>query len=67
MAPQKWKMIQVYQCPCGYEYEPEKGDPGTGWVPGTPFEKLPEAGTCPNCQRARVHFREKKYSVPVKE
>ncbi|MCU0578638.1 MAG: rubredoxin [Desulfobacterota bacterium] len=67
MAPQKWKMIQIYQCPCGYEYDPEKGDPQAGWGPGTHFDTLPEAGTCPNCQRARVHFREKKYSVPLTE
>ena len=60
-------MVHVYQCPCGYEYEPEKGDSQQGWVPGTPYEDLPEACTCPNCQRAKVHFREKKYSVPVGE
>jgi rubredoxin len=67
MAPRKWKVIRVYQCPCGYEYEPEKGDLETGWDPGTPFDQLPEAGTCPHCQRAKIHFREKKYSVAAEE
>jgi rubredoxin len=67
MPSKKWKMIQVYQCPCGYEYEPGKGDVKQGWAPGTPYADLPEACTCPNCQRAKVHFREKKYSVAVEE
>jgi rubredoxin len=67
MPSRKWKMIRVYQCPCGYEYEPEQGDPRQGWEPGTPYNDLPEACTCPNCQRAKVHFREKKYSVAVEE
>jgi len=31
-----------YQCgPCGYVYDPEKGDPDSGIVPGTAFEDLP--------------------------
>ena len=67
MTPKKWKLVQLYQCPCGYEYEPEKGDPQRGWAPGMPYADLPEGGTCPNCQRAKVNFREKKYSVPVEE
>jgi rubredoxin len=67
MAATKWKNVHLYQCPCGYEYEPEKGDAEKGWHPGTSFEELPEFCTCPSCQRAKVHFREKKYSVPVYE
>lgn len=67
MTSKKWRTIQAFQCPCGYEYEPVKGDSGQGWGPGTPYEDLPEFGTCPNCQRAKIHFRKKEYSVPAEE
>ena len=31
-----------YKCGvCGYEYDPEKGDPSQGIYPGTPFDELP--------------------------
>lgn len=65
MSAKEWKKVHIYQCPCGYAYEPETGDPDAGWEAGTPFEALPEQLTCPRCQRARVHFREKKFSRPV--
>ena len=67
MSPEKWKKVTCYNCPCGYSYDPEKGCKEGGWDPGTCFEDLPEQLTCPRCQRARVHFREKKFSVPVSE
>lgn len=39
-----------YQCgPCGYIYDPEKGDPDSGIAPGTPFEALPDDWCCPLC------------------
>jgi len=62
----KYRKVHLYQCPCGYAYEPEKGDPEATWEPGTAFEDLPEELTCPRCQRARAHFREKRFSEPVK-
>ena len=34
---------------CGYEYDPEKGDPEVGIEPGTSFEALPEDWICPEC------------------
>jgi len=34
---------------CGYEYDPEKGDPEAGIEPGTSFEALPEDWICPEC------------------
>jgi rubredoxin len=40
----KWKCMA-----CGYIYDPEKGDPGAGVKPGTPFEELPEGWVCPVC------------------
>jgi len=63
----EFRKVHLYQCPCGYQYEPDKGDPGCGWEPGTPFDQLPEQCTCLRCQRAKLHFREKKFAVPVSE
>lgn len=34
---------------CGYEYNPEEGDPDSGVEPGTEFEDLPEDWVCPDC------------------
>ncbi|MCX7774424.1 MAG: rubredoxin [Clostridia bacterium] len=34
---------------CGYEYNPEVGDPDAGIEPGTEFEDLPEDWVCPDC------------------
>jgi len=65
MASTAFKKVHQYKCPCGYCYEPEKGDASAGWKPGTPFEDLPDQLTCPRCQRAKVHFREKRFSAPV--
>ncbi len=65
MAANQWKKVHLYQCPCGYSYEPEKGCREIGCEPGTPFEALRDQLTCPRCQRAKVHFREKRFSVPA--
>ena len=41
---------EKYVCgPCGYEYDPEVGDPDNGIAPGTPFEELPDDWSCPIC------------------
>ena len=34
---------------CGYEYDPEVGDPDGGIAPGTAFEDIPDRGVCPVC------------------
>lgn len=34
---------------CGYVYDPEQGDPGSGIAPGTRFEDIPDSWTCPVC------------------
>ena len=35
--------MQKYVCEfCGYEYDPEVGDPDSGIAPGTAFEDIPE-------------------------
>lgn len=34
---------------CGYEYDPDRGDPENDVAPGTKFENLPEGWVCPEC------------------
>ena len=42
--------MDKYFCnPCGYTYDPEKGDPEHGIKPGTAFEDLPDDWVCPMC------------------
>lgn len=37
--------MKKYICePCGYEYDPEVGDPDNGIAPGTAFEDIPKIG-----------------------
>ena len=46
-----------YQCgPCGYVYDPEKGDPDSSIVPGTAFEDLPDDWSCPVCGVSKDMF-----------
>lgn len=45
-----------YVCPCGYEYDPEIGDPDNGIAPGTAFEDLPDDWTCPTCGLGKDMF-----------
>jgi len=47
----KWRCI-----PCGYTYDPEKGDPDHGVAPGTAFEAIPEEWFCPVCGAAKDQF-----------
>lgn len=49
--------MQKYVCdPCGWVYDPEKGDPDNGIEPGTAFEDLPESFTCPLCGAGKDQF-----------
>ena len=49
--------MEKWECGvCGYVYDPEKGDPGNGIEPGTPFEKLPEDWSCPVCGAPKDQF-----------
>lgn len=41
---------------CDYIYVPEFGDPQGAVSPGTPFEKLPDSWTCPDCGAAKGMF-----------
>ncbi len=42
-------IMNKYQCPCGYVYDEELGDPDSGVAPGTKFEDLPDDWCCPVC------------------
>lgn len=48
-----------YLCPCGYVYDPQKGDPDNGIVPGTDWKDLPEDWVCPVCGLGKDAFFEK--------
>jgi rubredoxin len=49
----------TYVCSvCGYEYDPEVGDPDNGIPPGTAFEDLPEDWVCPVCGAEKEDFEE---------
>ncbi|MDO5096576.1 MAG: acyl-CoA dehydrogenase family protein [Peptostreptococcaceae bacterium] len=43
---------------CGYEYDPEVGDPEAEIYPTTTFDKLPEEWICPDCGSAKEEFIE---------
>lgn len=48
--------MEKYVCPCGYEYDPEVGDPDNGVAPGTAWEDVPESWVCPWCQMGKEVF-----------
>jgi rubredoxin len=41
---------------CWYVYDPAQGDDYWQIPPGTPFSRLPDHWTCPNCDGARSGF-----------
>ncbi|MEJ2395833.1 MAG: rubredoxin [Candidatus Thiodiazotropha sp.] len=41
---------------CWYVYDPEHGDDYWQIPPGTPFSKLPEHWSCPNCDGRKDEF-----------
>ncbi len=43
---------------CGYVYDPEVGDSGSGVKPDTAFEDLPEVWMCPVCGVSIDKFEE---------
>lgn len=49
--------MKKYVCElCGYEYDPEVGDPENGISEGTEFEDLPEDWVCPLCGVGKDEF-----------
>ena len=49
----------VYECPCGYVYDPVKGDPEHGIAPGTSWEALGDDWECPICGLGKDEFEAK--------
>ena len=54
-----------YECPCGYVYDPELGDPDNGVAPGTPWEDVPEDWVCPVCGLGKDAFNEESEAAGV--
>ncbi len=52
-------IMDTWECPCGYVYDPEAGDPDNGVEPGTKWEDLPEEWVCPLCGAERDYFEKK--------
>lgn len=50
--------MKKYECPCGYIYDPEIGDPDNGIAPGTVWEDLPDSWVCPVCGLEKDAFTE---------
>jgi len=49
--------MDKYKClVCGYIYDPAKGDPDNGVVPGTAFGALPDNWVCPECGAPKSEF-----------
>ena len=54
---QKKSIMKTYVCDvCGWEYDPEVGDPKHGIAPGTAFEDLPDDWVCPLCGVGKDEF-----------
>ena len=50
--------LSSYTCSiCGFQYDPEEGDPAMGIPPGTAFEDLPEDYKCPICNAGKDYFK----------
>ena len=45
---------------CGYEYNPEAGDPEGNIKQGTQFEDLPDTWVCPQCGVSKDGFKKVK-------
>ena len=49
--------MTAYICAlCGYEYDPQNGEPENGIAEGTEFEDLPEDYVCPLCGASKEDF-----------
>ncbi len=52
------EVLDMYECLCGYVYDPEVGDPENDIPKGTEFEELPEDWVCPICGLDKSAFSE---------
>jgi rubredoxin len=49
--------MEKYVCSvCGYEYDPEIGDPDNGVEPGTAWKDVPDDWVCPVCGADKDSF-----------
>jgi len=49
--------MKAYMCViCGYVYEEEKGDPGSGLAAGTRWDDVPLSWRCPDCGAGKEDF-----------
>ena len=49
--------MESYVCKlCGYAYDPQEGDSGSGIKPGTRFEDIPADWVCPVCGASKGDF-----------
>jgi rubredoxin len=52
----KEEVMDQYECPCGYIYNPDEGDAENNIPLGTAFEDLPDDWVCPDCEAEREFF-----------
>lgn len=50
--------MKKFVCPCGYVYDPEKGDQNGNVAPGTKWEDVPSDWVCPVCGLGKEAFSE---------
>ena len=48
--------MDKYECPCGYVYDPAKGDVHSDVEAGTAFADLPDEWCCPLCGATKDQF-----------
>ena len=54
---EKEALMKKWVCTlCGWEYDPEVGDPDGGIEPGTAFEDIPDDWVCPVCGASKDDF-----------
>jgi rubredoxin len=52
-------MMKKHRCQiCGYDYDPEAGDPDNGVAAGTAWEDVPDDWACPICGAGKDAFEE---------
>jgi alkane 1-monooxygenase len=58
LTPNRASDASAYRCPdCGYVYEAQRGHPREGFPPGTPWSRVPDGWSCPDCGvRDKVDF-----------
>ncbi len=49
--------METYTCEvCGYDYNPEDGDPDNDIAAGTPWDKVSDEWICPVCAAGKEAF-----------